>query len=53
MIVLDRYQTTYEDDKKRVWYTEKYIIENLGPYVDEMKASKDLILGITHKMCER
>ena len=53
MILLERYQTIYEDDKKRKWYSEKYIIENLGPYVEEMKTAEDLICGITHKICKR
>ena len=30
MVRLYKYQTTYEDKKGRTWYSEKWVVENLG-----------------------
>ena len=54
MVVLSTYQSIYEDDRGRPWYSEKWIIENLGyQQVNIMKSADDLLCNITHKVVKR
>lgn len=54
MVILNRYQNTYEDARGRTWYTEKYVIENIGSdALVKLKRDSDLMLGVTHKSAQR
>ena len=51
---LTKYQTTATCKGGRTWYTEKWVIENLGPEVlVNMKTDTDMVEGITHKKLQR